>query len=233
MIFLILLDLLIWQIVAIKFNFMFIQAIPNILYLVVFTKQRSPKDLINIRLIMDMYLTSILVFNYPAFSYVIAPLNMLGLMTNVCYLQRKWLNHVLIIYSTFYAFYFIFTEENILLISVTFSCGLIYVFANKYLHYTLTNHEELRHQVMKYIKTIVNNKDIQYKYAYPANVNLFISYCREEGYEIVTKAFCPQVRCKMTEEIRFLLEALDIKYDYYNHTITINNLDQGINYEKI
>jgi hypothetical protein len=130
-----------------------------------------------------------------------------------------------------YAIYFTIFIKDIILILITLSPLIIYFFSQKYLTFTINNDDEVKNQVIKYIKTIIEIKDIKHKYNYSTNINIFISYCLKEGYIIEMYAFCPKIHCILTHELKFLLETLEIKYDYYNKTIIINNLDEGVKYE--
>jgi hypothetical protein len=130
-----------------------------------------------------------------------------------------------------YAIYFTIFIKDIILILITLSPLIIYFFSQKYLTFTINNDDEVKNQVIKYIKTIIEIKDIKHKYNYSTSINIFISYCIKEGYIIEMHVFCPKIHCVLTDEIKFLLKTLEIKYDYYNKTIVINNLDEGIKYE--
>ena len=228
MIIFILSDLLLWQLVAIVMHFSWFQAIPNVLYLLLFTRIKSIKTLVTTRLFFDLYLLSILIYYYPSCSYAVASVSMLGLITNVCLLQKKYINHIIIVYSLVYSVYFMIFNRDIILISTTLSTSIVYFFSQRYLTFTINNHSDIKTQVVKYIKSILELKDVKYKHEYSTEINIFISYCIKEGYNVDLLAFCPKIHGKLTNEVMFLAQTLDIKYDYYDNAIVINNLDEGV-----
>lgn len=228
MIIFILFDILIWQLIAIIMHFYWVQAIPNMLYLLIFIKIKSMKTLITARLFFDLYLLSILIHYFPSCSYAVASVAMLGMVTNVCMIQKKWISNIIILYSMAYSIYFMVFIKDIILILITLSTLIVYFFSQKYLTFTINNDENIKNQVIKYIKNIIQIKDIKYKYEYSIEINIFISYCIKEGYIVDLLAFCPKIHGKLTEEVKFLAKTLDIKYNYYDKTIVINNLDEGV-----